>query len=208
MKDTTQSAERPAGAPCRHGVCPWYLGYLLANPLRRLLESPEKLLGPFVRPGMTVLEPGSGMGFYSLPLARMVGPTGRVICVDLQPEMIAGLRRRARRAGLLDRLETVVCSPGDLGIDAWKDRVDLALALHVVHEVPDADGFLRQIASALRAGGSLLVVEPRGHVTPPDFAQTIAAAERVGLAPHPAALQDARGLVALFSKQNGQAARR
>jgi hypothetical protein len=62
-----------------HGVCPWWVGYLLASPLRRLQYDPAALLAPYVRTGMTVLEPGPGMGFFTLELARRVGPSGRVV---------------------------------------------------------------------------------------------------------------------------------
>lgn len=81
-------------------VYPWWLGYLLVSPLRRLSQNPGKVLAPYVREGMTVLEPGRGMGFFTLELARLVGPSGRVVAVDIQPRMLAGLRRRAARAGL------------------------------------------------------------------------------------------------------------
>jgi tRNA A58 N-methylase Trm61 len=138
------------------------------------------MLRPFVRPGMTVLEPGSGMGFFSLPLARLVGAEGRVVCVDLQRRMIDGLRRRAHKAGLLDRIETAICSPDDLGIVAWAGRIDLALVIHVIHEVPDPDRFLRQIHAALRSGGKLVLIEPKGHVTPEQFEETLALAEAAG----------------------------
>jgi ubiquinone/menaquinone biosynthesis C-methylase UbiE len=84
-------------------VCPWWAGYLLANPLRRLLQKPEKIVSPYLRNGMTVLEIGPGMGFFTLPMARIVGASGRIICVDIQEKMIAGLMRRARRAGLADQ---------------------------------------------------------------------------------------------------------
>jgi ubiquinone/menaquinone biosynthesis C-methylase UbiE len=165
---------------CPHGVCPWYLGYLLASPLRRLLENPDVILRPLVRPGMTVLEPGCGMGFFSLPLARLVGADGRVVCVDLQRRMLDGLTRRARKAGVLDRVETAVCSSDDLGIGGWAGRIDLALVIHVIHEVPDADRFLRQIHAALRPGGTLVIIEPKGHVTPAQFEGTLALAEAAG----------------------------
>jgi ubiquinone/menaquinone biosynthesis C-methylase UbiE len=148
--------------------------------LRRLLENPERMLRPYVRPGMTVLEPGSGMGFFSLPLARLVGAEGRVVCVDLQRRMIDGLRRRAGKAGVLDRIETAVCSSDDLGIGEWAGRIDLALVIHVIHEVPDADRFLRQIHAALRPGGALVIIEPKGHVTPEQFEETLALAEAAG----------------------------
>jgi 2-polyprenyl-3-methyl-5-hydroxy-6-metoxy-1,4-benzoquinol methylase len=184
MNDTTATSRDFIGKTDQagHCVCPWWLGYFLASPVRRLVENPELMLGPLVRPGMTVLEPGCGMGFFSLPLARLVGPQGRVICVDLQQKMIDGLRRRARRAGLTDRIEATVCGPADLGADKWIGKVDLALAIHVVHEVPDRAAFLRQIHAALREGGKLLIVEPRGHVDASQFAATTADAEAAGFA--------------------------
>jgi ubiquinone/menaquinone biosynthesis C-methylase UbiE len=165
-----------------HHVCPWWLGPLLASPVRRLFENPDTLLGPFVGPGMTVLEPGCGMGFFSLSAARLVGPGGKVVCIDVQPRMLAGLRRRARRAGLGDRIETVEAKDGDLGAAGWAGRADVALAIHVVHEVPDARAFLAQIFRAVRPGGLLVFSEPKGHVSPEDFEQTIRVAEEVGFA--------------------------
>ena len=80
-------------------VCPWWIGYILLNPLRRIRQDPRRLLGPLVREGMTVLEPGSGMGYFTLDLARMVGPGGRVVAVDLQDRMLKALRRRALKKG-------------------------------------------------------------------------------------------------------------
>jgi SAM-dependent methyltransferase len=180
----TPSSQSPAGsgsaAGTSHSVCPWWLGHLLASPVRRLLENPERILEPLVRPGMTVLEPGCGMGFFSLPLARLVGPQGTVVCVDLQPKMVEGLARRARRAGLADRIVASACSPSDLGLGSWAGRIDLALAIHMVHEVPDKAGFLQQLHAALRPGGRLLIREPAGHVTPGDLEATLATAERLG----------------------------
>ena len=84
-----------------HKVCPWWLGRLLASPARRLVHDPAAILPPFVTAGMTVLEPGPGMGFFTLELARLVGPRGKVVAVDVQPRMLSGLRRRAAKAGLL-----------------------------------------------------------------------------------------------------------
>jgi ubiquinone/menaquinone biosynthesis C-methylase UbiE len=85
---------------------------------------------------MTVVEPGCGMGFFTLPLARMVGPDGRVVAVDLQPRMIQGLMRRARRAGLLEWIRASVCAADDAGLDACADSADVAVAIHMLHEVP------------------------------------------------------------------------
>lgn len=191
----TSAAATPT--PHSHGVCPWFLGYVLANPLRRLLDSPERLLGPFVRPGMTVLEPGCGMGFFSLPLARMVGPDGRVLCVDLQEKMLDGLRTRARRAGLSERIKTITCPPSDLGIDNWLGKVDLAIVIYMLHEVPDGPGLLRQIYGALKPGGRLLIVEPKGHVSPAQFASARDAARAVGFVEGAAAIPGRRLAIVL-----------
>lgn len=139
------------------------------------------MLGPFVREGMLVLEPGCGMGFFTLDLARMVGPRGRVVAVDVQERMLAGLRRRAGRAGLQDRLEVRLAQPESLGVADLARRVDVALALHVAHEVPDAATFFAEIASVLKPGGTLLFVEPRGHVGSAAFESSVALAERTGL---------------------------
>ena len=162
-------------------VCPWWLGYLLVSPLRRLVQDPAALLAPFVREGMTVLEPGPGMGFFTLEAARLAGPRGRVVAVDLQPKMLAALRRRAARAGLADRIEVREARAGSLGVGDLAGKVDLVLALLMVHEVPDAGRFYAEVGATLAPGGRVLVVEPVGHVPAPAFAESLAAAARAGL---------------------------
>jgi ubiquinone/menaquinone biosynthesis C-methylase UbiE len=161
-------------------VCPWWLGYLLANPIRRFFENPEKLLSPHIKPGMTVLDFGCAMGFFTIPAARLTGPTGRVIAVDLQPKMITALQRRSERRGLQDRVETHVCGENDLGLPGFDGRIDLALAIHVMHEVPDSDRLFAQIFKALKPGGRLLLKEPKGHVSVDEFRETVAEAGRAG----------------------------
>jgi 2-polyprenyl-3-methyl-5-hydroxy-6-metoxy-1,4-benzoquinol methylase len=162
-------------------VCPWWLGYLLANPLRRLMQDPNKILAPYVKPGMSVLDVGCAMGFFSLPMARMVGPDGRVTCVDMQRRMLGSLERRARRAGVLERIDARLCSQQGLGLDDLAGQLDFALAFAVVHEVPDPPRFLAEVATALRSSGRLLIAEPQGHVKPDAFERTLQAAEEAGL---------------------------
>lgn len=161
-------------------TCPWWLGYLLVTPLRRLKEKPEEILGPYVRPGMTVLEPGPAMGFFTLELARLVGPGGRVVSVDLQEKMLAALRRRAQKAGLADRIETRRCRQDDLGIGDLAGKVDFVPLIYVLHEVSDQDQFLRAIFAALKPGGALLFVEPRRHVSAEAFQDSIKRAIGLG----------------------------
>ena len=161
-------------------VCPFWIGYFLINPIRKLLENPDKMLDRFVREGMIVLEPGCGMGYFTLPLARMVGPSGRVVAVDLQQKMLSVLSRRARKAGLLDRIELRRVNADGLGVEDLAGEVDFAAAIHVVHEMPDQSSFFTCIMKVLKPGGNLLVIEPRGHVSQDKFTQTLAAAEVAG----------------------------
>ncbi len=81
-----------------HRVCPRWVGYLLISPLRRLLYHPEEILRPFVTIGMAVLDVGSAMGFFKPPLAKIVGPSGKVVSVDVQEKMLQSLQKRALKA--------------------------------------------------------------------------------------------------------------
>jgi ubiquinone/menaquinone biosynthesis C-methylase UbiE len=161
-------------------VCPWWGGFFIDNPLRRLLHSPEKIVGPYVRPGMAVMDVGCGMGLFSIAMAKMAGDQGRVIAVDLQQEMLDVLRRRAERVGVADRIETHKCQQDRLGVDA---QADFALAFMMVHEVPDQRRLLGEIHDCLKPGGKLLVAEPKIHVPVRTFSQEVATAEEAGLRP-------------------------
>ncbi len=161
-------------------VCPWWLGRLHASAIRRLVEDPEQIVGPYLTEGMTVLDVGCGMGFFTLPMARMVGATGKVIAVDLQPRMLQGLKRRASRAGLSERIVPRLCDSESLGLDEYKSTIDFALAFAVVHEVPDANVLFGELRRAMARDGRLLIAEPPGHVSAADFATTLAAARKNG----------------------------
>jgi SAM-dependent methyltransferase len=147
---------------------------------------------------MTVLEPGPGMGFFTLELARRVGPSGRVIAIDLQPRMLAGLRRRLERAGLGGRVVTRLAAKDSLGVADLAGAVDFVLAFAVVHELPDAAHFFAEIRATLAPGGKVLVAEPVGHVKPPGFEVSLAAAARAGLRHEPGPAI-ARSLTALLT---------
>ena len=129
---------------------------------------------------MKVLDVGSAMGFFSLPLAQMVGSKGKVICVDVQGKMIQTLEKRARKAGLIDRITTRICTPNSFGLDDLRGKIDFALAFAVVHEVPDASTLFSEIKKVIKPRGKLLVVEPKGHVSGKIFDITVSAAETKG----------------------------
>jgi 2-polyprenyl-3-methyl-5-hydroxy-6-metoxy-1,4-benzoquinol methylase len=161
-------------------VCPVWVGHLLASPLRKLFDNPKKILGQHVTDGMTALDIGCAMGFFSLPLAEMVGVQGKVICIDLQERMIKGLEKRARKGGLSERIEPRLCSKDSLGLEGFTGTIDFALAFAVVHEVPDAGSFFSEIYEAIKPDGKFLVAEPKGHVSENDFDATVSLAKQKG----------------------------
>ena len=165
----------------QHKLCPWWVGYLIASPIRKLWQDPAHILKRYIRPGMTVLEPGPGMGFFTLEIAKLVGPSGRVVAVDVQPRMIEGLKRRARKAGLLDRIDTRVVSPTSMELTDSDAIADFVLAFAVVHETPSAASFFSEVARAMKSRADLLVAEPAGHVSQAEFAEQIKAAADNGL---------------------------
>jgi 2-polyprenyl-3-methyl-5-hydroxy-6-metoxy-1,4-benzoquinol methylase len=161
-------------------VCPCWAGYFLANRLRKLLQNPYKILAPYVRPGMTILDVGSAMGFFSLPMAEMVGPGGKVVCVDVQPRMLQVLCGRAREAQLAARIETHGSTENAIGLSRREAQFDFALAFTMLHEVGDPANFLREIHELLKSGALLLLTEPVKHVSQTQFEQTVELATRTG----------------------------
>jgi SAM-dependent methyltransferase len=147
-KEGRVSHDNGAKSMAAHPICPWWIGYLLASPVRKLMQDPVAILAPYVRDRMTVLEPGPGMGFFTLEIARMVGPYGHVIAVDSQQRMIEGLQRRARKADLLDRIDAHVIPKASMALDGLDGVVDFTFAFAVVHEMPCAEDFFSEAARA------------------------------------------------------------
>ncbi len=170
-------------------VCPPFIGYfLLANPLRRLLYTPTSIVAAYVTEGMTVIEPGPGMGFFTLELARLVGASGRVVALDIQPRMLKMIAQRAARADLLGHVDLRLIENDSLGIDDLMGRADFFLAFAMVHEVPDPRRFFKEAFASLKKGARLLLVEPRGHVSEPMYKEELGYAETAGfrVESHPA----------------------
>ncbi|MGI6418684.1 MAG: class I SAM-dependent methyltransferase [Thermoguttaceae bacterium] len=161
----------------RPHVCPWWGGYFIDNPLRRLLHRPEKILAPFLSPGMTALDFGCGMGMFAIAMARLVGPGGKVIAADVQPRMLATLEKRARKAGLAERIRGHLCQPDRLGL---AEPIDFALAFWSAHESRDLRRLLEEVCACLARGGRFLIVEPRGHVAEREFRDMVQIARQVG----------------------------
>lgn len=162
----------------KNRVCPITLADGLDNRIRRWLQNPRKILGPYIKEGMTVLDVGCGPGFFSIELAQMVGKTGRVIAADLQEGMLKKLKDKIQGTELDGRITLHKCENNKLGLS---DKVDFVLAFYMVHEIPDQQGFLSEIQSILNPNGQVLVVEPPFHTSKTEFDETIRKAQNAGL---------------------------
>jgi 2-polyprenyl-3-methyl-5-hydroxy-6-metoxy-1,4-benzoquinol methylase len=158
-------------------VCPWWLTYTFDNPLRRWIQDPVRILANFVRPGMNVMDVGCGMGYFTIPLASLVGESGRVFAVDLQPQQLERVRVRSEQAGVAQRVELVHACSGSLGMNTM---VDFVLAHWMVHEVPEQQIFLKDVWDHLVPGGDILIAEPKIHVSRAAFERTLTIAQEVG----------------------------
>jgi ubiquinone/menaquinone biosynthesis C-methylase UbiE len=158
-------------------ICPWWLAYTFDNPLRRYFHDPQAILMPYLREGMTAIDLGCGMGYYSRAMAKIVGDAGKVISVDLQTKMLDITRRRAEKDGVVHRIQFLLASEDDLGVT---EQVDFALAFWMVHEVTDIKKFFQQIYGILKPAGKFLIAEPKMHVNQAQFDSILPAAAEAG----------------------------
>jgi len=154
----------------KNRVCPVTLAGGLDNRIRRWLQNPRKILGPYIKEGMTVLDVGCGPGFFSIELAQMVGKSGRVIASDLQEGMLRKLREKIQGTELEERITLHKCEKNRLGLS---DNIDFVLAFYMVHEIPDQEDFFNEIKSILKPNGQVLILEPPLHTSKKEFEGTI-----------------------------------
>lgn len=159
-------------------VCPASLSGSLDNFLRRLVHKPEKILKPYIKEGMTVLDMGCGPGYFTAEMARLAGESGRVVAADLQQAMLDKVMKKIMDLGLEKRVDTHLCQAERTGVEK---KVDFILTFWMVHEVPDQQIFFEDLRSLLNPGGRILVAEPLFHVTKSAFNAMINRLETAGL---------------------------
>ena len=159
-------------------VCPVERAGGLDNRIRRWFQNPQKILSPYVEEGMKVLDLGCGPGVFSIDMAQMVGKSGRVIAADLQEGMLQKLRDKIQGTELEERITLHKCEQNRIGVSG---EVDFVLLFYMVHEVPDKEALFEEIATILKPGGQVLMVEPPFHVSQKAFEETIGKAQKAGL---------------------------
>jgi SAM-dependent methyltransferase len=122
-------------------------------------EAPDRALElTGITPGMSVADIGAGTGYLTLPVARRVGPTGRVFANDLQPAMLQIIQEKVHRENL-GNVETVQGTEDDVQLPP--NAMDLALLVDVYHELRHPQSMLQSIRRSLRANGRLVLIEYR-----------------------------------------------
>ncbi|MDI6742709.1 MAG: class I SAM-dependent methyltransferase [Smithella sp.] len=158
-------------------VCPCWLCYTFDNPLRKIFHDPVEILSPYVHQGNTAIDIGPGMGYFTIPLAELVGPAGRVTAIDIQQKMLSALMNRAQNKGVADRIKTHLAGTDSIG---FNEKADFILAFWMAHEVPDEQKFFSEISDLMKPDGLFLLVEPLLHVSRKNFARTVETAKSVG----------------------------
>jgi ubiquinone/menaquinone biosynthesis C-methylase UbiE len=161
-------------------VCPMSRAKSLDTRFRRWWQNPDKILCPYIKEGMTVLDVGCGPGFFTIDMAEMVGESGRIIACDLQQGMLDMLRQKIQGTELESRITLQLCMEDSINVTK---QVEFVLAFYLVHEVPDQQQFFREVGAILSEGGKILVVEPPLHVSKKAFNETIRIAQATGFMP-------------------------
>ena len=161
-------------------VCPIERAGILDNAIRRWGQNPRKILGPYIKEGMTVLDLGCGPGFFAIDIAQMVGISGRVIASDLQEGMLQKIKDKIQETEVEKRIILHQCKENRIGLS---EKVDFVLAFYMIHEVPDQKEFFNEVRSILKPGGQIFIAEPSFHVSKTQFEKTIKNAQLAGFVP-------------------------
>lgn len=160
-----------------HRVCPVERAGGLDSSARRLFQNPGRILKPFIRKEMTVLDLGCGPGFFTVEIAKILQESGMVIAADLQQGMLEKLRQKIQGTEFENKIQLHKCEANKIGVN---EKVDFVLAFWMIHEVPDQVKLFEELKSILKPGGRIYIIEPKFHVSKKSFAEMLSKAENIG----------------------------
>jgi ubiquinone/menaquinone biosynthesis C-methylase UbiE len=147
------SGRRIAGV-MGHDAAQW-----LERPEREREEAPSKAIAALpLRPGQVVADIGAGSGYYTMLLSAAVGPRGRVYATDIQPEMLALIRKKIEQHPVTN-VELVLGTATESRLA--DQSLDLALMVDVYHELAQPQAFLQSLKRAIKPDGRLVLIEFR-----------------------------------------------
>jgi ubiquinone/menaquinone biosynthesis C-methylase UbiE len=141
----------------------------LDSKLRNFLQNPRKIVSPYVKEGMSVLDIGCGPGFFTVEMAKLVGNHGKVVAADLQEDMLGLVRKKIEKTSIQKIVELYHCKKDKIGLT---EAFDFILLFYVLHEVDNQSAFVEEIYSLLKPKGRVLIVEPKIHVSKKEFNQS------------------------------------
>lgn len=143
------------------GPCPVWLSWFFANRWADSYSGVQTIIErASARSGMRILDAGCGPGRLTIPLARLVGPSGEVVALDMQEGMLARVRAHAARLGLTNvRTLQAPLEQGSKTSELQSGGFDRVLLVTVLGEVPDRDAALAGLHAALKPGGILSITE-------------------------------------------------
>ena len=147
-------------------ICPVWGAGGLDNSFRKLLQNPQKILKPYIKDGMTVLDVGCGPGFFSVEIAKMLNGTGKVIAADIQDGMLNKIRKKIKGTDLEQRIELHKSDYDSIGV---VEKVDFVLVFWMAHEVRNQKRFFEELKTILKPNGLILIIEPKIHVSKKAF---------------------------------------
>ena len=151
-------------------ICPAWGACGLDNSVRKLVHNPQKILQPFIKEGMTVLDVGCGPGFFSVEIAKLLNGSGKVIAADVQERMLGKIRKKIKGTTLEQRIELHKSDFDSIGI---VEKIDFVFAFWMVHEVRNQKKFFEELASILKPNGLIFIIEPKIHVSKKEFSKMV-----------------------------------
>lgn len=145
--------------------------------LRYITQNPYRILRPYVKEGMTVLDFGSGPGFFSVPATKLAGSSGKIYAIDVQQGMLDMLVKYAAKKGVSGNIVTINNPEHEIGIEL---EADVILAIYVAHEVKDRDKFFKSLLKRLKPTGIILLAEPKQRVEEAEWKETVEIAKSTG----------------------------
>lgn len=160
-------------------ICSHSRAFILDNFIRRFFQNPKKIVGEYINKGDIVIDLGCGPGFFSIDMAKMVGPDGKIYSVDIQKKMLDDVEAKAIKLNLLNQIILHQCGQDNIGLNE-DIKADFILAYYMVHETQDTTNFLKEVKKHLKNNGKFLIVEPLFHVSRKKFITVSRQAESLG----------------------------